>query len=100
VAAAARATGRARVSEAPLALVTGASGRWADAWSPSSSGAAGPSLFELEPEAGGTRLRQTAIFEPRGLGGLAYWYGLFPVQRLIFAGMLRGIASAASRRRG
>ena len=56
--------------------------------------------FELEPEAGGTRLRQTAIFEPRGLAGLAYWYGLFPVHRLIFAGMLRGIASAASRRRG
>jgi uncharacterized protein YbjT (DUF2867 family) len=52
--------------------------------------------FELEPEAGGTRLRQTAIFEPRGLAGLAYWYGLYPVHQIIFAGMLRGIASAAS----
>ncbi len=52
--------------------------------------------FELEPEGGFTRLRQTAIFEPRGLAGLAYWYGLFPVHRLIFAGMLRGIAAAVT----
>jgi hypothetical protein len=52
--------------------------------------------FELEPEPGGTRLRQTAIFEPRGLAGLAYWYGLYPVHRLVFAGMLRGIATAVT----
>jgi uncharacterized protein YbjT (DUF2867 family) len=50
--------------------------------------------FELEPEAGGTRLRQVAIFEPRGLAGLAYWYALYPAHQLVFAGMLRGIAAA------
>jgi uncharacterized protein YbjT (DUF2867 family) len=50
--------------------------------------------FELEPEPGGTLLRQTAIFEPRGLGGLAYWYALYPLHQLVFAGMLRGIARA------
>jgi uncharacterized protein YbjT (DUF2867 family) len=50
--------------------------------------------FELEPEAGGTRLRQVAIFEPRGLAGLAYWYALYPVHQLVFAGMLRGIVAA------
>jgi hypothetical protein len=33
--------------------------------------------------------------DPRGLAGLAYWYGLWPIHRLIFAGMLRGIARAA-----
>ncbi len=40
-------------------------------------------------------IRQTALFEPRGVAGLAYWYALYPIHSLIFAGMLRGIASAA-----
>jgi hypothetical protein len=50
--------------------------------------------FELEPrgEAGCT-LRQTALFDPVGLAGLAYWYGLYPLHTLIFGGLLRGIAS-------
>jgi hypothetical protein len=42
-------------------------------------------------------VRQTAIFEPRGLVGLVYWYGLYPLHSMIFAGMLRGIATAAER---
>lgn len=42
-----------------------------------------------------TRIRQTAIFEPLGLAGLAYWYGLYPIHALVFRGMLRGIARAA-----
>jgi uncharacterized protein DUF2867 len=42
-------------------------------------------------------IRQTALFEPRGLAGLAYWYALFPLHSLIFAGMLRGIATEAER---
>lgn len=40
-------------------------------------------------------IRQTAVFEPRGLAGLLYWYALYPVHSLIFGGMLRGIARAA-----
>ena len=42
-----------------------------------------------------SEIRQTALFEPRGVAGLAYWYALYPIHSLIFAGMLRGIASAA-----
>lgn len=39
-------------------------------------------------------IRQTAIFEPRGVAGLAYWYALYPLHQLVFAGMLRGIGEA------
>lgn len=53
--------------------------------------------FEVEPTATGARIRQTAIFDPLGLAGLLYWYALHPIHRLIFAGMLRGIAAAAER---
>lgn len=53
--------------------------------------------FEVEPEASGSRVRQTAIFDPIGLAGLAYWYGVWPVHALVFRDMLRGIARAAVR---
>lgn len=42
-------------------------------------------------------LQQTAWFQPRGLAGLLYWYVLYPVHRLIFAGMIREIARRAER---
>jgi len=51
--------------------------------------------FETKPVAGGTEIRQTAIFDASGLLGLAYWYALYPLHRFIFAGMLRGIADRA-----
>ena len=51
--------------------------------------------FEVEQTAFGSRIRQTAVFEPVGLGGLAYWYGIYPVHALVFSGMLRGVARAA-----
>jgi uncharacterized protein YbjT (DUF2867 family) len=51
--------------------------------------------FEVTPTTNGSTVRQTAIFDPVGLGGLAYWYALYPVHRLVFAGMLRGIVRAA-----
>ncbi len=50
--------------------------------------------FEVEPDGDGSLLRQTAIFDPLGLLGLAYWYALYPLHRLVFAGMLRGIVAA------
>ena len=53
--------------------------------------------FEISPSAKGSVIRQTAVFEPRGLLGLVYWYALYPVHGLIFGGMLRGIARAAER---
>jgi hypothetical protein len=54
--------------------------------------------FEVVPHGAGATIRQTAAFDPVGLGGLLYWYLLYPVHHLIFAGMLRGIARAAESR--
>lgn len=53
--------------------------------------------FEVEGHDGHSVVRQTAIFEPRGVAGLLYWYALYPLHQFIFAGMLRGITSAAAR---
>ncbi|HUF10991.1 MAG TPA: SDR family oxidoreductase [Rhodothermales bacterium] len=50
--------------------------------------------FEVTPHQGGSEIRQTAIFDPAGLGGLAYWYTFFPIHRLVFSGMLRGLVNA------
>jgi hypothetical protein len=38
--------------------------------------------FELQPNA-------------NGLWGLAYWYGVWPLHQIVFAGMLRGLARSA-----
>ncbi len=53
---------------------------------------------EVTPTTGGSRLVQTAFFEPKGLLGLAYWYALYPVHGLIFRGTLRVLAERAVRR--
>lgn len=52
--------------------------------------------FEVTPSGGGSLVRQTALFDPVGLGGLLYWYTLWGVHQLVFAGMLRNIARAAA----
>jgi hypothetical protein len=52
--------------------------------------------FEVAPQDGGARITQTATFDPVGLAGLAYWYGIWPLHELVFRGMLRGIARAAA----
>jgi len=53
--------------------------------------------FEVCPEAGErhVRIRQTAIFDPLGLAGLAYWYAVWPLHQVVFAGMLRNLARRA-----
>ena len=51
--------------------------------------------FEVTPCEGGCQIRQTAIFDPLGLWGLMYWYGISPLHEFVFAGMLRNIARAA-----
>lgn len=51
--------------------------------------------FEVTPEGTGSVIRQTAIFDPLGLAGLAYWYGIYPLHGMIFRGMLRNLAKAA-----
>lgn len=51
--------------------------------------------FEVDPSETGSAIRQTAIYDPVGLAGRLYWYALYPLHQLVFAGMLRGIARAA-----
>ncbi len=55
--------------------------------------------FEVTGSGSSATIRQTATFDPVGLSGRAYWYALYPLHQLVFAGMLRGIARAALRER-
>jgi uncharacterized protein YbjT (DUF2867 family) len=52
--------------------------------------------FEVDPADEGSTIRQTAVFDPVGLLGLLYWYGVFPLHGRVFAGMLQSLARAAS----
>lgn len=54
--------------------------------------------FEVTPRPRGSAISQTAIFDPVGLFGLAYWYLLYPLHYLIFRGMLHRIARLAEAR--
>ncbi len=62
----------------------------------------GRAWLEFQAEGSGSEslLRQSAIFDARGLFGLAYWYLLYPAHSLIFGGMLRNIAHALTARHG
>jgi uncharacterized protein YbjT (DUF2867 family) len=51
--------------------------------------------FEVTPDGSGSRVRQTALFEPSGLAGLLYWYGVYPLHAIVFGRMLAGIARRA-----
>jgi uncharacterized protein YbjT (DUF2867 family) len=53
--------------------------------------------FELSPipDKKSIRITQTAIYDPKGLAGLLYWYLLYPIHALIFSGMLREIGRRA-----
>lgn len=44
-----------------------------------------------------TRLAQVVFYAPRGVFGLLYWYTLYPMHRLIFAGLLKRLADVAER---
>jgi hypothetical protein len=55
--------------------------------------------FQVVPSGAGATIRQVAAFDPTGLSGLSYWYLLYPVHQLVFAGMLAGISRAALRAR-
>jgi uncharacterized protein YbjT (DUF2867 family) len=54
--------------------------------------------FEVKPDGDGAMIRQTAVFDPIGVLGLLYWYGVYPLHARVFAGMLRGVARAAGGR--
>jgi hypothetical protein len=52
--------------------------------------------FRIEPRGeGGCVLRQEALFQPRGLLGLMYWYAVVPLHHIVFRGMVRGIEREA-----
>lgn len=46
---------------------------------------------------GHTRLVQTAYFAPKGLAGLLYWYGLYPIHGLIFSSLIDRLGEWAER---
>jgi len=51
--------------------------------------------FELEPTEHGTFVTQTALFEPKGLFGLFYWYLFYLPHKVLFPGMLKQIGHNA-----
>jgi uncharacterized protein YbjT (DUF2867 family)/ligand-binding SRPBCC domain-containing protein len=55
--------------------------------------------FRVNPLDGGARslIRQTATFDPKGIAGRLYWYGVLPLHALVFRGLLRRIAQRAVR---
>jgi hypothetical protein len=53
--------------------------------------------FQVAPrENGHSLLSQTAFFAPKGLPGWLYWYGLYPIHRVIFSGFIKRIAQHAN----
>ena len=55
--------------------------------------------FDVEPTARGSRITQVAEFRPHGLLGRLYWGGVAPFHRLVFPGLLNGIARDAESQR-
>ncbi len=52
--------------------------------------------FEVRESGNGTtQLEQTAVFSPKGVAGLLYWYALYPFHAWIFRGLIRAIARRA-----
>lgn len=51
--------------------------------------------WETQQRDGQTWLVQTALFRPRGLPGVLYWYLLYPIHKLIFTSMAKAIAERA-----
>ena len=54
-------------------------------------------MYAEHGEGGRTRYRQRALFHPHGLLGHAYWWCVAPFHAVVFGGMARNIARAASR---
>jgi uncharacterized protein YbjT (DUF2867 family) len=53
--------------------------------------------YEVTTDPAGSRLVQTAFFEPRGLSGRLYWYLLLPAHLFIFRGSIREVVRRAER---
>lgn len=60
----------------------------------------GEALLEFRIDPDGDEqctLHQIAMFKPRGLFGLLYWYAVVPLHNIVFSGMLTGIQREALR---
>jgi uncharacterized protein YbjT (DUF2867 family)/ligand-binding SRPBCC domain-containing protein len=55
--------------------------------------------FRVTPLDDGARslISQTATFDPKGVMGRLYWYGVLPLHAIVFRGLLRRIARRATR---
>jgi hypothetical protein len=56
----------------------------------------GEALLEFQittVDAEQVELQMLSRFLPRGLGGILYWYGLYPFHQWVFFGMLKSIAA-------
>lgn len=51
--------------------------------------------FEVLPDPAGSRVEQTAFFEPRGVPGYLYWYSVLPFHRFIFPGLINSLKTKA-----
>ena len=52
--------------------------------------------FRIEPlDESNCTLHQTALFQPKGLFGLLYWWSVVPLHNIVFSGMLQGIRREA-----
>jgi len=51
--------------------------------------------FQVEGNGRGSVIRQVAMYDPVGVGGLLYWHTLRPIHAIVFAGMLKKLARAA-----
>lgn len=51
--------------------------------------------FTVRPEGEGSRLEQTAFFEPLGLLGLLYWHAVLPLHLVVFPRMIRTLKRRA-----
>ena len=56
----------------------------------------GSSTTRAERRRSADEARPDGVLRPRGLAGLAYWYGLSPVHPAMFRGMVRELASRAA----
>jgi len=56
--------------------------------------------FEVQEVPNGSIIHQTALYDPRGLLGKAYWYMVWPLHKFVFGGMLRNIGRAARKKMG
>jgi uncharacterized protein YbjT (DUF2867 family) len=48
--------------------------------------------FEILHDQHGSKIEQTAFFDPHGLSGYLYWHAFKPFHRFIFPGLIRAIA--------